>query len=433
MRELCRLGSILVLLFCGCGDPDGAGEEGGFGDDSVHSVDLALSVKSASSSYCSTSVVRKLSQQLIEEMICLKPGVMKRIDGIKNVYVGSVVNPYLQTGAANALARAAARRAHNTVYVSSALRTLPQQYLLRRWYLQGRCGIYLAARPSKSNHESGLAVDVGNYSTWRSSLTSEGFVWSYGYSDPVHFDYPYGADLRYFSVLAFQRLWNRNYPWDRIGEDGHYGSQTETRLARSPVGGFATGASCGTGPTTTKPTSLEAIEVHWHRESDGHYELRALASKKVTAVRYYVDGFWLSPPGTVTRAKGHNFPASYRFSVAKSERRFEVRGYDSAGKQIARGVGLLDVTPGTAVYIKQMGASLYEVGLERPSAAVAALEVRADGYLLTDSVTGATRVKAPRFAVRSKFFTLGTRKFKITTFGANNSVRGHLHRIFTLR
>jgi len=47
-------------------------------------------------------------------------------------------------------------------------------------------------------------------------------------------------------VLAFQKLWNRNNPGDKIGEDGAYGPQTEARLKKSPATGFATGASCTT-------------------------------------------------------------------------------------------------------------------------------------------------------------------------------------------
>ena len=52
-------------------------------------------------------------------------------------------------------------------------------------------------------------------------------------------------DLRSQTVLAFQRLWNRNNPRDRIAEDGDYGPATESRLRRTPADGFPIGASCG--------------------------------------------------------------------------------------------------------------------------------------------------------------------------------------------
>lgn len=412
-------------------------------DQSVDNRSAAISVSTAASWYCSTSSVKQLSQQLIDEVQCIRPNTMSRIDNIIGVSLGAAVFPYLQQPAARALARAAARRS-DTLYVTSALRTLPQQYLLRSWYDQRRCGISLAAYPGNSAHESGLALDVSNYGTWRWALQAEGFSW-FGASDPWHYDYYGGGiSLGYLSVLAFQRLWNRNNPGDRITEDGSYGWATSSRLARAPAEGFAKGAICTTvtppplpppptPPSTVSTSLLAPIEIYWARQPDGSYHLRALAPSAVASVTYHVDGHLLSPPGKVTRAAGHNFPGSYTFSVDKLERELEVRGYDSSGKQIGLGVGLLDVTAGTAVYIKQMGAGLYEIGLERAPAGVAALRVYADNWLLTDSVTGAALVKAPRLAVRSSFNQLGSRSFSITTYNADGSTRGTLKRTFTLR
>src|SRR5262249_18088341 len=129
--------------------------------------------------------------------------------------------------------------------INSGLRALPQQYLLYRWYEEGRCGIRLAARPGTSNHESGIAVDIGDYSAWKSAMAHREYKWL-GASDPVHFDFtgPGTVAMTGLSVRAFQRLWNRNHPNDPIAEDGNYGSATESRLLRSPVGGFTRGASC---------------------------------------------------------------------------------------------------------------------------------------------------------------------------------------------
>jgi murein L,D-transpeptidase YcbB/YkuD len=57
-----------------------------------------------------------------------------------------------------------------------------------------------------------------------------------------HYDYVFPAatrsDLGRIGVRAFQRLWNQYNASDRIAEDGDYGTQTEARLARSPVEGF---------------------------------------------------------------------------------------------------------------------------------------------------------------------------------------------------
>ncbi len=130
--------------------------------------------------------------------------------------------------------------------VHSALRTVAQQYLLSRWAAGKRCGIQLATRPGESNHETGLALDVGASAAWRSALESEGFRWL-GSIDRVHFDF-IGAGATHhdgLDVRAFQRLWNRNNPDDAITETGRYDAATEQRLKRSPAGGFPIGARHG--------------------------------------------------------------------------------------------------------------------------------------------------------------------------------------------
>jgi hypothetical protein len=142
--------------------------------------------------------------------------------------------------------------------INSGLRTLPQQYLLYRWYQTGRCGIGLAAQPGRSNHESGIAVDINDNAGWRATMASKSYRWL-GASDPVHFDYDGGGavDLRGLSVKAFQRLWNRNHANDKIAEDGDYGPETAARLAQSPVGGFAIGAQCTMNAPAPPPSPGE--------------------------------------------------------------------------------------------------------------------------------------------------------------------------------
>lgn len=386
-----------------------------------------LTVDQAAFSYCSTAPVAGLSRQLIDEINCMQPGTMADISGVPGVSTSTFAS--LQAPAATALAQATA--GGGTIQINSALRTTVQQYVLYSWYLNGRCThvVSLAARPGRSNHESGLALDVGNYGNWRTRLEAQGFDW-FGNGDPVHFDYVGGGgvDLRSMAVRAFQRLYNRNNPGAAIGEDGVYGPQTGSAIGRAPADGFALGASCDGGTGEPPPVSDVAIEVYWARQADGHYELRALAPDVIDRVDYVVDDYVIA---RASRDDGPNFPARYTFTSGTNQRRFEVRGYDADGNRAGTGVGLLDVTPGTAVYIKQMGESLYEIGLERAPAGVFAIEVRADGYLLTDSVNDQAR--STRNAVRSHFNQLGSRSFRITTYNADGSVRGNLYRAFTLQ
>jgi hypothetical protein len=98
---------------------------------------------------------------------------------------------------------------------------------------------------SKAVTDTCSTASVRGLSDQRTHLQAQSFKWL-GANDPPHYDYTGAgtAPLRGLSVLAFQRLWNRNHPEDRIAEDGAYGTQTERRLASSPSGGFTVGARC---------------------------------------------------------------------------------------------------------------------------------------------------------------------------------------------
>jgi hypothetical protein len=153
----------------------------------AEALDADATVTDAVAQSCSTTAVKGLATQLVEEIQCLRPGTMTRIDNIEGLNLGEAVFPYLQTPAAEALTTAQKVR-DVPIAINSGLRTLPQQFLLYRWYKTGRCGIGLAATPGTSNHESAIAVDVQDNAAWRSALQGKGFRWL-GSSDPVHYDF----------------------------------------------------------------------------------------------------------------------------------------------------------------------------------------------------------------------------------------------------
>ena len=132
-----------------------------------------------------------------------------------------------------------------TMTINSALRTVAQQYMVRRWATQKRCGVQLATRPGESNHESGLALDIREVKLWRRALESHGFRWL-GAKDRVHFDYRRAPAATHSNadVAAFQQLWNRNHPDDPIADTGRYTAATEARLKKAPANGFELGADC---------------------------------------------------------------------------------------------------------------------------------------------------------------------------------------------
>lgn len=187
---------------------------------------------------CSTEIVQGLDKQIIAEMNRLVPGILVSFDDL-NVNLGSAVWPYLQPPAKRALERAIAN-AGDKMTITSAYRTIAQQQILYNHYKNRRCNIVLAAMPSKSNHQSGLALDTPYPSFWGRHLYKYGWRWL-GPGDPVHFDYKGSGrrDIRSLSVRAFQRLWNKYNLNDKISEDGAYGSQTAIRLNNSPIEGFA--------------------------------------------------------------------------------------------------------------------------------------------------------------------------------------------------
>jgi MYXO-CTERM domain-containing protein len=196
---------------------------------------------------CSTFIVDGLSQQLIAEQNCIRPNALVSFAGKPGISVASNVYAFLEPTAAAAIEKAAGTL---TLDVTSAFRTVAQQYLLYHWYQSGQCSISLAAVPGNSNHETGTAVDLSNYSAAVSSMSAQNWQHSFPSSDPVHFDYVGGGtvDLRSESVLAFQRLWNANNPNDKLAEDGAYGATTEAKLVASPATGFATGSTCANPP-----------------------------------------------------------------------------------------------------------------------------------------------------------------------------------------
>lgn len=127
-----------------------------------------------------------------------------------NIQCQTPCNAKLQTGAATSLAQAAANQSR-PLLLSSAWRSSAQQYLLYQWYLQGKCGIPVAAKPGMSNHEGGRAIDTPDYSFWLSTLQAFGFSHDV-VGDDVHFDYLAAPDLASQNLKAFQSLWNRQNP-----------------------------------------------------------------------------------------------------------------------------------------------------------------------------------------------------------------------------
>jgi hypothetical protein len=152
----------------------------------------------AAKKQCSTSGVTGLSDQLVQAQMCLSPGLFVAITPHANVTLtGSQIHAVMVSQSRDAVWKASASL---NLQVNSVFRTIADQYVL---YYSGACA--LAAKPGNSNHETGKAVDLENWSAAINAMTAAGCTHTYPSSDPVHFDCP-GPDDRANSVKAFQHL-----------------------------------------------------------------------------------------------------------------------------------------------------------------------------------------------------------------------------------
>ncbi|HEY5921879.1 MAG TPA: M15 family metallopeptidase [Kofleriaceae bacterium] len=251
---------------------------------------------------CSTAVVIGLSKQISDEIGCMSPTALVRFTPSTRVQVtSSAVLPYLGKNAKTAI-----EGISTTVQINSAFRTVAQQFLLLKWKEQGRCGISAAAAPGRSNHESGRALDLANWSSVRTAMSNRGWSWL-GSGDPVHFDHFGSADIRGKDVLAFQRLWNRNNASDRISEDGAYGPQTEARLRKSPSTGFTTGAGCIAaaeyqadivqvdGPDRAPPQTRQHFKIVIQNNGDTEWSALTELRLATAASSPLYDTSWMGP------------------------------------------------------------------------------------------------------------------------------------------
>jgi N-acetylmuramoyl-L-alanine amidase len=192
---------------------------------------------------CSTADLRPLNDQILEILLdrvnTEEETSLVPCDDIPLLLVaGASTIPLLQPAARDSLQHVIEIK-DRQLHLKHAFRTVAQQFVLREWV--GNCGITSARRPGTSDHERGLAIDIDDNATWRSTLIANGWHWA-GPGDKGHFNF-IGDDINpnvlKESVRSFQILWNRNNPDDLIEEDGIYGDiETGPRLRISPIEGF---------------------------------------------------------------------------------------------------------------------------------------------------------------------------------------------------
>lgn len=268
---------------------------------------------------CSTAGLKKLDQQLINQVMRIAPNLLVRIDQMAGVKLGQACHPYLQAPAAQALSTAIAQRGGELI-LNSCYRTIAQQAVLFGHYQNNcACGIRAAARPGASNHNTALSLDIEDAQGWKPYLEMHGWDWI-GSFDPMHFDFE-GAgckDMRWISIKAFQQLWNYNHPKQKIAEDGVWGTKTYQCLVATSCEGFARVpgniSPIAISPLATKATAIASLRVGSHGanvlllqqalnragypvKADGYF-----GAESETAVKAYQARFGLVADGAVGTA-----------------------------------------------------------------------------------------------------------------------------------
>jgi len=190
-----------------------------------------------------------LGRQLVEEVICMDDTYLEFYEPCEEpgcIWAHGPQPLAIRPEVVSAL-NDAALSVDDYISITAGYRDVAMQYY-SRWYKENCRSGFAAAIPGSSNHQGGRAIDVRYYAFWNDILLD------FGFEHPIPGDEPHyelvgdeqfreeSAALQSLSVLAFQRLWNRNYPDDLIDEDGVYGATTKTALGNSPVEGFPEGA-----------------------------------------------------------------------------------------------------------------------------------------------------------------------------------------------
>ncbi|ALX67277.1 peptidoglycan-binding protein [Microbacterium sp. XT11] len=126
--------------------------------------------------------------------------------------------------------------------VNSAGRTVAdQQKLIDRWNRGGAANrpphLYKPAMPATaSNHvaNGGVAVDIGDYDTFRQHCEEFGFRW-YGASDPVHFTFvgrPNSGGARADEATRQRQAWLNQARGEKLAVDGIQGPATTAAIKR---------------------------------------------------------------------------------------------------------------------------------------------------------------------------------------------------------
>ncbi|MBA3458043.1 MAG: hypothetical protein H0T42_33480 [Deltaproteobacteria bacterium] len=183
-------------------------------------------------------------------------------------------------------------------------------------------------------------------------------------------------------------------------------------------------ASGSSDPVITN--RADALPFTWRPNFDGTVSFLATPPDNVVRVEFRIEDYLI---GAASPAGGQAM-LDYTWNVERAGRPIEVRGLDANGATVAVGNGVIDSTAPPKVFVNQVGTLEYEIGVES-LAGVTSTEVTADGFPLTDSVSG--RARSERGMVRFKFTQSGERALRIVSRNASNTIVGTESRTLHVR
>jgi D-alanyl-D-alanine carboxypeptidase len=207
-------------------------------------ISSAATLASVINCSTATNIVNELDRQILFVVQKDYPNSLVSLTAIDEVITeitDYTIPLLLQLPAKKALEQAVKKRGKKPV-INSAYRSIARQKVL---YDLRECYGSPIAPPGRSNHQTGLSIDIDDAEGWQPYLEAAG--WLKLANDPPHFDFP-ESEPKAINVIytkSFQRLWNLNNPQDKIPENGDYDSETDKRLGLSPVMGFPKGDKCG--------------------------------------------------------------------------------------------------------------------------------------------------------------------------------------------
>ena len=193
-----------------------------------------------------------------------------------------------------------------------------------------------------------------------------------------------------------------------------------------PVGGVSPPQG-GEAPYTCSTPAPPYLNIQWGLIAPLTYEFYVDPSLCLDQIDIYVEGV---RRGQMLLAVDFGYTL-IGFNEEAEGVEWEARGF-LGGREVSSSYGVIDVKrTGAGLFAKEVGALTFDMGVERPSAEVGSFSVTADGYELTDTLTGLKRVTGE--ALRYRFQNTGRRTIVLTTYNANGTFRGTLTRTLTVR